>query len=269
MPRSGVQMVLSHTWNTLPDYALNAMTLKRKGEFTILDNEAFELKGRGLGPRSLMQIALDLVPDEIIVPDDINSPSLNVAMAQEYLPILRDRLDVGTRYMVVPHGRTPEEYVDNLDRLLRLRPDTIGIVEEVDAFVELANPTLQRRHVGRPEFIDWLKITMKQLGWAWSDYAIHCLGMTEDPTELRWLAELGVRSLDTCKPIVWGMSGVLLRQWDGYAIHGLDTPTYVGRPFNYFEAPVDQAPPAELESIMDNVKWCFEQVGCEAIDVLR
>lgn len=195
-------LVLSHL---LTDQRYREFYRERKaaGDFLILDNSAHE-NGIGEGAGKLLLQALDLLPDELVVPDALEDSKRTVEFAEAalrswygYAGRLRD---TRMRLMYVPQGRDPGDWAECLVRLMTLHdsevPDfphcTIGISKDyahwpggLAQLLDLAQPFTREGH------------------------AIHLLGSGHD----YWAAaELGrkyqIRSVDTAKPFVWALHGM-------------------------------------------------------------
>lgn len=184
-----------------------------QGHHVILDNSAHEL-GHSRDISSLLEMAKIIRPTEIVLPDRLFFGDDTARMSAEAAGIVQDELP-GMGMMVVPQGRTFEEWRDCLYSLLHIEGLTVvGISKDYEVW-----------HGGLRYLVSLVPSLMP----------IHLLGLGRQP---RGLIGIGrdfpnVRGIDTAKPFVYADAGLEL---DGT----LDTPRYPGRENTYFEASAGQ-----------------------------
>ena len=84
----------------------------QKGSFTILDNGAFE--GDGIDQTSLIDLAVMLNVDEVVVPDTLRDKDTTLAQARDFSEELmtREGQQLPEKYMAVVQGETLEECIE-------------------------------------------------------------------------------------------------------------------------------------------------------------
>lgn len=236
----GIQMALAQ-------HVLNEKELEYKhffrsrslaGEYVILDNGAAESV---TGHASELNVAAGMVKaKEVVVPDVLNNAQLTMEYGDAYLN------NIIERRMIVPHGRTLDEWKKCAQFLLNL-----------GAVYSLGLPKwspIPRTHV--------LEEIEKQ---HWNDtLQIHLLGLQGDPIQVKWLANAfpWIRSVDTAAPIAYAQQGHLIAeyprvghcslQWDGPSFRDNLNPK-IGPASEFYELKQANIAVANIELLKE---WC-------------
>lgn len=220
-------LVLSHLLQE-KEYREHYEERRRHGDYLILDNSAHE-NGLGEGPGKLLLQALDLGVQELVVPDKLEDSAMTVGLARQALLSWygsEGRLrGTDIRLMYVPQARGPIDWGDCLVDLMVLhhtavqkwgvrRECTIGISKDYASW-----------DGGLGRLLNYASVFTQR------DYVeVHLLGSGHDYWSARQLAEKhNIRSIDTAKPFVWAMHGLVMSET------GRALPAQLpGRPRNYF-----------------------------------
>lgn len=203
----------------------------KDGTYIILDNGAYE--GAAIPPDALLRLAAGVLADEIVVPDKLNDMEATLKLAGEAF----ECWSLESRHfhlqqpqlMLVPQGSTLEEWRTCLFGLI-LRwqrfASPFGVTASPKATIGIPVPALTRIGVEIGEVLDrWARNLHENY-----DYDIHLLGGMKDLYALNRIAREFpfVRSLDTAKPIVYAMRGIVLDPLNE------PLPAHTGRPADYF-----------------------------------
>jgi hypothetical protein len=172
-------------------YAKEYMDRQERGDHIILDNGAYE--GKLVRAKVLVDLANDLLPNEIVIPDSMRNAELTQAMAQTFLEDQYRDLDWRVGLMFVAQGSSYKEFEDCIHWATEQDwIDTIAIPRHT-----LATCEEQR---ARLDLAIWTS--------GLTDKAIHFLGASPLWTEeIRWARDSGiVRGMDTSMPYVYGFS---------------------------------------------------------------
>jgi len=208
---------------------------KKRGDFVIMDNMAFE-KPEGTKLDVLLEACELLGPDEVVLIDkrfDFMGTYESSVRSMEAL----QREGYDGQMMAVPQGRNWAEYVKCALALAGLEGvTTIGIIEETEQWSPL----------GRGEVAQNLYRKLTAHGCS---LEYHFLGMTETMTDLLhpW-AKSYLRGVDSAKLIVWGLYGHNITP---QKVGTERIPLYPGRPEDYFH--VKYSDSVARETIRSNI----------------
>lgn len=223
-------------------YVRHHIEERQKGSYLVLDNSAHEF-GQGQEFHTLLKRALQVDAQEIVLPDQLFEGQGTFDSTRKALrSIIEDSevrdlwIEKPRQLMFVPQGESLQEFRTCCSRLMdfyfrykKLHPSffpfpvTVGISKDYDTLWAKDGGL---RHILRK--IIFPLIT--QLAPSEEDVHIHLLGWTRDLWNLRKLHnEFGnrLRSTDSARPFVFALEGISLTQQL--------TPTYPGRPKNYFD----------------------------------
>lgn len=173
-------MMLAHLADD-PEYVKEANLAKG---YKIMDNSVYEL-GESLTPEKLIEAAKKLNPSEIVVPDVLRDGAATLLSAYKYTAQLRQALP-NVKLMVVPQGKTLEEWLKCYTELVKLPIDTVGI-NKFTHYYALG---------GRIKFCKM----MKEEGLIKPNIEYHLLGLPEMLDEIKNQARTNpwIRGIDTC-----------------------------------------------------------------------
>lgn len=174
---------------------------KSNEKYLILDNSSFEL-GEPLPIPSLVSLAYDLGADEIVAPDISNNPEKTIIRSVELFKYLEEKELLNMfNVMVVPQGKTVDEILNCLVKLLRLPARVIGI----PARILPANTPYRSEQL---RFFILQKLAQKKI--LNKKHSIHLLGLCGIQfmkAYAKGQRYFKIRSLDTSFPVVLGMLG--------------------------------------------------------------
>ena len=188
-------MVLAQYINEDPDYAEFYTRAHERGDFIIIDNGAAE--HAGLPFDQVLDAAERVGADEICMPDVLDDGPATVRATLEAAHLVPPR-----KRMLIPQGKTWEEWVECLQQIEEIGGRSIGIAKRYEAL-----PSGRACALG---FIHGLGLTRK--------YDIHLLGFYEDP--LRELSHIRarrmpIRGVDSGAPVAYAQHNMELN--DGHA----------------------------------------------------
>jgi hypothetical protein len=163
-----------------------------------MDSPVFET-GEPVTPEQTLEAVMAFnMPNEVVLPDDLESGAHTVQLSAETVELLRRNGYRGS-HIAVPHGDTIEEYLDIASQLWDIggpravqRRCTLGIQEEIPELFGMS----------RKEFV------VQHLQEALPGVSVHLLGVSETLEERDPLYQGYVRSVDTAKFVVWGLNQV-------------------------------------------------------------
>jgi hypothetical protein len=166
-------------------------------DYVILDNGAYEL-GRSVPFQHVVEVAKEIGPDEIVLPDVFLDKKETILAACEGHKIFMAEPEWAAyiNLMVAPQGKNLTEWLQCLDALINaMKPDVIGI------------PVVYEKMMGRGVLI---KNVIRLLGGD-SHYQpeIHLLGWDGDLYKLSCYARdfpLWIRGIDSAKPFYYSIS---------------------------------------------------------------
>ena len=172
------------------------------GAFTILDNSCHEF-GEGNTVESL-QRAVDLIePNEVVLPDRLFFGDDTAELSEEAYNVLKTKYPT-LRFVGVPQGRTLDEWLFCLNRLLEIGVDTIGVSKDYEPWpgglprlVELVIDNANRVRISRHQ----VAIEIHLLGWGRRLY---------DLQDIVQMFGDSVRGVDSAKPLVYASAGISL-----------------------------------------------------------
>ena len=216
----------------------------RKGDFVVLDNDAFEKRDSitSIGELKRAIELLDPGPSEVILPDEWGSTDhlRGVEIAQEYASALNAFHRPSGGYMAVPRAGNWDDYLQAVVAMLEIDGvSTIGIPEMgVTSYLGMSRGAMLTR----------LRFT--------TSVPVHLLGVNEsleDLMDIRLLNGGGARSVDTSKFVRWGLDHTLVTKDK--------IPPYPGRGgMSFFDIPdLDWNIPYKY--IHQNIKYWREAVS--------
>lgn len=211
--KSRTHLVLAHQYLADVEYAEFYNFRRLMGDYVMLDNSAYEL-GESMAVETLEKIATSLKPNAIFLPDKRFDASRTLELVEKGIEKLKH---LGIPLYAVPQGSNLQEIFHCYDQLCKLPIDGFGLYEEIG----------QVSRTGRRwDFCALLQATKR----VHSSKYYHMLGMEEDVHSIKYLAEFDwVRSIDSVKPIAYGLYGVQM-----HSVLGPMVP-YRHRPRGYFE----------------------------------
>jgi hypothetical protein len=186
------------------------------GHWVILDSNVFET-GKEVDPEETLEAVRRLNPSEVVLPDDMESALHTLELSVQTANML-EREGYRGQFMVVPHGRTVEDYLKCMTSLVMEvfragRNLTIGLQEEIPQLFGMSRQEMAKRIM-----LETSGDTRVQL---------HYLGVSETLTdEISNWSKSRIRSIDTAKFVVWGLTGTRLTQTD---VRKDGAPEYPGR----------------------------------------
>lgn len=239
-------LLLSHMCND-PHYVTYYIEHRTAGEYLILDNGADEL-AEGQGIKRTLALATDLRAQEVVLPDvqhegqktlDHSLEALSWLMTEEgYVAYSRARKP---RLMVVPQGKDAQEWGEVAERLIDA---TRKVMQEI------GGPTLvvgvAKQYDKLPGGRSWCCGVLRPYLTPAED--VHLLGWAHrlaDPMDVA-KAHPWVRSIDTAKPLVFGMEGLVVDPKEEKS-----NPPYPGRDDGYFD---EEFLESNLDAIRTNVE---------------
>lgn len=192
--------------------------------YKILDNG--EAEGMRMQPRQLMDMAVQLGANEVIVPDHLGDCDKTIALAKNFA-VHANRYS-GINFMGVLQGRSYAEYLKCFTEMRKLPYITVfGIPRNIV------------KTVGNK----WARVALAEMLANEYDYsyrAYHALGATPWKREAAVLGEIPImRSIDTSLPVVMGIEGLDIR-----------TDDYIVRQDDFFVRDLDHL---QREMILDNI----------------
>ncbi len=181
---SSLQMALAQLWIE-EEYRMYFLNRKQEGDTIILDNGAYEL-GQSLDISRLEEVAEELQPDVLILPDAIMNKNLTLSLTEKALSSFQNKYTL----MAVPQGSDDKEWLECLRSM-----------GEFCKFLWWGVPKVCQLVLsqGRP----W---ACREILKRFPDANIHLLGVWSDPIgEIKDVVDIpGVRSIDTALPISLG-----------------------------------------------------------------
>lgn len=192
--------------------------------YKILDNG--EAEGLRMRPRELMEMAVQLGADEVVVPDHLGNCDKTIELAKDFQRTARKY--PGFNFMGVLQGQTHAEYMKCFMELSMLPYiTTIGIP----------------RNICKVLGSKWARVALAEMIADSYDSHMrpyHALGATSWIREVAALSEIPIfRSIDTSLPVVLGLEGLDIR-----------TSKYIDRQPDFFER---QPEHLQREHILDNI----------------
>lgn len=215
--RGDLHLLLAHLFKN-KEYLHHYMQQRLGGAYLILDNSAHEFK-TGVGAVELLNAALSVSAQEIVVPDVLDQGPETVERAVEALETWYENEEDTRIYnlnpvlMYVPQGRDVEEYYQCMEELVQLheymakRKDTrrdfvLGISKDYDEWPCTLMEIL--------ETVEGVKDSL------WEDKEIrmnvHLLGWSRNLWNLNTYARRfpWIRSTDSCRPFNYALNNIQL-----------------------------------------------------------
>lgn len=206
-------------------------------DYVILDNGAYEL-GRSIPFQHLIDVALQIMPQEIVLPDVFLNSKETILTACEGHNLLTNVgnawafIDHPMNIMVAPQGKNLTEWLRCMDALINaMRPNVIGI------------PVVYEKMMGRGVLIK--EVIRYFEGDLYFRPEIHLLGWDGDLYKLMCYARdfpLWVRGIDSAKPFYYSLDRNPMF---------LDQGPVRPRPDNYFDLLKDEFSIQVLEHNLD------------------
>ncbi len=201
-------LILSHLVHESDTYATYYSSRSREGDWVILDNSAHEF-GAGETSERLLRAIERTRPSEVVLPDRLFFGGDTVDDSREAASrILHDFPDL--KLMGCPQGRTLSEWLECLFGLIKIGVYSIGISKDYETW-----------RGGLPQLVSIVSKIVP-------NHPIHLLGWGRQWEDLRTLAKMPVRGIDSAKPLVYAYAGISLADVQS-------VPTYPRRPRNFFD----------------------------------
>jgi hypothetical protein len=191
----------------------------RKGDYIILDNSAYENGGPEISNEEYFQKAMKIGAGEIVAPDVLGDSKLTLQKSFNFLEYVKKANTFPIRFMLVPQGRTVEEWEDCFFSLIERHSYCFPFRRPVIGVPRITE-TLPGGVYGR---VNFLTAAARET----PSFMIHLLGWGRQMETLPLIARdfPHVRSIDSAKPFHFALEGITLTPHIGY----------VGRPKDYFE----------------------------------
>ncbi len=214
----GYHLILASLAKASLSYCAFYRSLVDKGEFVILDNDAYE-EGVGASFETLRSLNEAIHPSEIILPDVLTSGSETYRKSELTRVAFRSEHHMSSypKFMGVPHGSTIAEWSECARGLLNIGVDSLGMArmygEEPPGLVpylEELNDMVMRHYWERPP------IPVHLLGW--SDR----LDALSEVANMPYMEGIYLRGVDSSKPLTYAFYNAQIGSY------------YLGRPEGYF-----------------------------------
>jgi hypothetical protein len=217
----GYHLILASLAKAWPNsYAKFYRSLTDKGEFVILDNDAYE-EGVGASFETLKSLNETIRPSEIVLPDVLSSGSETYQKSEmAFQAFLGEHsLPNYPKFMGVPHGSTIDEWMKCAKSLVQLGVNSIGMarmygedpVGGMIPYLTELNGWLVRR------FSDKCPMQVHLLGWS------NRLDALSEVANMPFMEGIYLRGVDSSKPLTYASTHTTIGNY------------YQGRPKGYFE----------------------------------
>jgi hypothetical protein len=216
----GYHLILASIAKAYPAYTAFYRSLTDKGEFVILDNDAYE-EGTGASFETLKALNEAILPAEIVLPDVLTSGSETFKKSRATLEAFRDEPSKNyPKFMGVPHGGTVHEWLGCAQELVSLGVDSLGMArmygEDPDG--------------GLVKYLQALNGWLARYKWERSPIPVHLLGWSNRLEALSEVANapymegIYLRGVDSSKPLTYAFHSTYIEE----------NVSYLGRPKGYF-----------------------------------
>lgn len=189
-------LVLTQYYSTIPKYRDFYLRRRALGDFIILDNGAAEIK-HSIDDKYLVEVARELRPNVLVAPDVIHDYNKTIERTRSFIGAYSVSMrELGISIMGVPQGETKEEWWD----CYSLFNDTIGIQWlGISMFYD-------KMFDGRDKLLKSIEQTVTK--------PCHLLGIHKNPLKVADEKKFSfVRSVDSAKPVEFGLEGLTLDSW--------------------------------------------------------
>lgn len=215
---TGYHLVLAHWAQKSKPYRDYYRERAEAGDHIILDNSAHEL-GSGKDAQSLGRLFKQLLAKELILPDRLFFGDETVELSRRAYETLHKTVHP-SHYVVVPQGRTVEEWAACLNQLFRYGR-VVGISKDYEVWPG-----------GLPELV-----ARAQRICGVSLAGIHILGCPRDLGQLRVLSQMPiVRGIDSAKPLSMALEGRVFPSMYDWPLGGEASLYYPHRNGGFFDA---------------------------------
>ena len=174
------------------DFYLN----RDKNMFTILDNGQYE--GYNCTDEELWEACKLIKPDVVCAPDAFMDKEETIKRTVNFFTYTmsnnKEEDLKNIQFMVIPHGNTPEEFLDCLNKM---RVDSLRN-KCFYKWIGLSKLGVLNAFKSRKKCIEYLK----KNGYPLEKYNYHFLGCNE-PREIVDAYESGAKSMDSCLPVLY------------------------------------------------------------------
>lgn len=178
------------------EYIAYVKEMKARGDYIILDNGAAE--GQVPTWPKLVQLAIEFEVDELVVPDVMLDAATTAEMARVFrghaMEIKSSLPNV--KFAGVVQGRNTQDWQRLLLEYLN------GVLMDYISVYHFPRCMNWQYHNQRVRFLE----AMWHSGWLPAEAQVHCLGASDWIKEVVALAALPIRSMDTSKPVVFGLA---------------------------------------------------------------
>lgn len=195
---SHFHLALAHLVLDDPVYRRFYEEMSARSDYIIVDNSVTEL-GEARNIALVVEAARLVGAHELVLPDVFGDATATVFSTLRALQHLdRKYPHHGWKLCAVPHGKTPEEWIQCYTTLCKLDDVVvIGIPKVVETY-------------GMEGGREAMLAAMQTLGLVRKNKEYHLLGVWSDPLEVLRIAQRfpWVRSVDSCIPVLAGLHGV-------------------------------------------------------------
>lgn len=216
-----------------PMYASFYARARLRGDFVILDNDAYEV-GKSCDLNMLIDAAQRINPSMVVLPDDLTADGLTTTrLALDGLDSLMAVFPPTIQYMAVPHGRNPRDYI-NCARKLATYADAADKITCIGIYKNLSKDLgIQRTSIVRE--LNAFPI------------AIHLLGLTNNLAEIQIpFMRQRVLGMDTCRFVQQGLRSIHELPW-------IPPAQYDGRAPGYFGIPIPERHDSAIDVTFSNI----------------
>jgi len=205
--KSDFDFCLAHIALESKEYRDYFKKQKKCGRFVLLDNSMYEL-GKSCDIKTMVELARELQPSEVVAPDVLGSREGTVANAMAFRKALvgRNRArNSDPLIMGVVQGKDLGEWLNCYRELWHCGVSTIGIPFKLQYlnFYMRDTATMMHNRLAVLSFIDSIFKVLPSI-------PCHLLGLS-DPIELKYAKKYSwVRSNDSSAAVVLGMRGIRL-----------------------------------------------------------
>ena len=238
-------LILAHLCEPNSRYREFYKELAARGDTIILDTSAYEL-GSALDAEKLLEIAQDIVPSIVVLPDVFEDPVATLKRAMVAVDLLHDER---WRLMAVPQvapglkqAEALKSWFESLEQMYaESRITAIGLfLNDSKLFQTQGGRSLLLREMEKKELVR-------------PGYFYHVLGLGSRFTEILDIRNFSwVRGIDSAKPVTAGLHGLLIHPQKGLLI------PRVKRPQNFFSAMLDDF---QLDAVRKNLKTIDTWLG--------
>jgi hypothetical protein len=259
--RSDLHLVLPHLFSEPfgARYRQHYRRRRSQGDYLILDNGADEFGSATIRLPALLGHARRMRAQEVVLPDVQQDGRATVNAVQEACEWLLTeagrsayRSAERPRLMIVPQGKSYDEWVDCFSSIFELTLGTVARIDPDSEYETEKDPIVvgvAKNHDklvlgGVVRLVHTIKSNLKT--------DIHMLGWPRSPSSMTQIVRMDcVRSVDTARPFVYAMNRQTVT-----SVHGRHRP-YPGRMDNYFRRTIA---PSLRPLVLRNIEYYEDQL---------